>query len=44
MIQVKVKRKEESTDELFHSDAFLGEEFDDGLMHFKYVMKEKKKR
>lgn len=39
MVQVSVKRKD---DELYHSDTFLGEEFDDGLMHFKYVHKEKK--
>ena len=41
-MQVKVKRKEELTGELFHSDTFLGEVYEDELMHFKYVSKEKK--
>ena len=37
MSRVIVKRKQE----LIHSDVYLGEEHDDGLMHWKYIKREK---
>lgn len=35
-------KKEKSDNELFHSDEYLGEEFDGGLYHYKYINKYKK--
>ena len=36
--EIKVKR---SCDELYHSDTFLGNEFDDEMYHYKYIKKYK---
>lgn len=38
-VQVKVKRK---SNEIMHSDIYLGEEYSDGLMHKKYKYIDKK--
>lgn len=39
-MEYRIKR-EKPDDELFHSDEYLGEEFDDGLHHWKYIKREK---
>lgn len=39
MVQVSVKRK---NDTLYHSDVYLGEDYSDGIYHWKYIKKEKK--
>nr|DAH99591.1 MAG TPA: hypothetical protein [Caudoviricetes sp.] len=39
-MEYRIKR--ETDDELFHSDEYLGEEFDGGLYHYKYIHKYKK--
>lgn len=40
-MEYRIKRK--TDDELFHSDEFLGEEFDDELTHWKYIDRYKSK-
>ena len=39
-MEYRVKKNDEN--DLFHSDEYLGEEFDGGLCHYKYINKYKK--